>query len=150
MTKAEHYTALAETLRDFRTYSKLNQLCIDMYEDLANSSVAIDPMNTSISITSEGLRMYLNDTYNWDYSYDTVLARPEVQLSYGNAVEAIIEKEILLDNSIVLSCTQTLRCDIPKDQMILLELLGKVTVNVEKAQLSSVTKTVYCPTSTSF
>ena len=140
MTPASKYTAMAEALRDFNTYQELNQLQINMWEELTNAGLRVNPYNSWKPFNAvDHIGVYFH-TYNLGHNYDWIMQQKNIELSHSNQVKAVFKHSHVLANGIELSAK------IPEENMMMLELLGKVDIEVTKAQPITITKKVFCPT----
>lgn len=149
-TITEKINAVSEALRDFNTYQELNQLHVDMIYFAESIGSSVDNFNVDINRRS----ITVTDSFDIElciisifkgHTYESLLDCEGVELGH-NAVTLKKTFTKTLRNGTKLICVEHFSSYIPDEEMEMLELLGKVNVEVIPAQLAKVSKSVFCPT----
>jgi hypothetical protein len=133
---------IKSVLADFRAYNVIRQAQIDI---MYHFNVFFTPIQ-EVSLSKEDkITVKINSIgIGYTESYDEI-AHIVTDLHYDNIIRAQFKKEYIFKD-VTFIIDDYLVANIPEEELLLLELLGKVEVTITKAQPSTVTKSIFCPT----
>ena len=131
---------IKSALMDFRAYDIIRQAHIDI---MYHFNISFKP-TVNLCLTQDDriqVRIVVRIGYSKPYNEIAHLA---TDIIIDNRIKAKFIKEYTF-RGITFVIDDYLVADIPKEELTLLELLGKIDVKVVEAQPSTITKSIFCP-----
>ena len=132
---------IKSVLKDFRAYDVIRQAQIDL---MYHFNIFISPRQTVSLYLVDKVMIKVNSIGIGHFKPYKEIAHLITSITYDNKIKADFKKEYTF-RGVTFIIDDYVMAEIPEEELILLELLGKVTVTVIEAQPSTITKSIFCP-----